>query len=238
MAASQILGPHRANKSHQASDLERTPAILCCIPRKSRTHAILLARGEGHCYLLRADNTQCSAQAHSYLGSLIGAIVQVRMSLHFRNSVSMVLTGRGSLGYCSRFVCRCVLPRRHSDSPIWRSNGPSRCRQPIAFLAAYCASVFRSAGLSLVLLFTSVHTVRVTQIYSHSFLLSSANICRRISSTRIGEKMQRGRCLLGCRYIITYYTIVAIIKREKHDTSSGEDMKNRNMKTVQDDDWA
>lgn len=77
----QFRGPDWPNKPYQAPSLERTAPIHGGLSRKSWAHPLLLRRGA--CLVsfifiwLSAVLTFCGLQAQSYIGSLIGAIVQV-----------------------------------------------------------------------------------------------------------------------------------------------------------------
>lgn len=79
-----------------------------------------------------STNTRVT-QAHSYLGSLIGAIVQVR-SCSCPSCLLVRLTTPSLLGHCPHLIRPRILSRGLPNPPFWRADGPPGCRQPASLL--------------------------------------------------------------------------------------------------------
>ena len=73
-------------------------------------------------------------QIQSYLGSLIGAIVQVRLPIQRISWSSSMLTFSVCAGHRTRFIRTRLLPRRHADAALRRPNGAARGGQPASVL--------------------------------------------------------------------------------------------------------
>jgi hypothetical protein len=125
----QILCVNWAYKPHKASHLERATTLLRHLLLIFGTDTLFFFGGEAHHQLhldFRADNF---LQAHSYLGSLICAIVQVRTPCYL---LYQPLTSTPDIGPC--LLRLGLFPRRSTDTPFRFPGGPTRCRESVTYI--------------------------------------------------------------------------------------------------------
>ena len=212
---SVLIGP--INHIKHLISKERLPFSIAYLTSLGLT--LYFSLGVSCPFLSYVNHIKVDTQAHSYLGSLIGAIVQVRSS--FPTRPCPTIDHLPLPGHCARLIRPRILPRGHPNAPLRRPDGPPRRREPASLLTRpsdYAAPPSAGAPAYYISPMSATYRsafVRSTRISQHAFLLSwtlTFSLCAYAAGAPDTSKTdtRSSNFVRRRRYIITYCTIVAV----------------------------
>ena len=141
-----LIGP--INHIKHLVSKERLPFSIAYLTSLGLTLYFSLGVRSFQSFITFLRSLTLGTQIQSYLGSLIGAIVQVRLPIQHVAWSSSVLTFSVYAGHRTRFIRTRLLPRRHADAALRRPDGAARGRQlaPVLILGCQpsCTRTYRS----------------------------------------------------------------------------------------------
>ena len=214
---SVLIGP--INHIKHLVSKERLPFSIAYLTSLGLT--LYFSLGVSCSFLSYVNRIKVDTQAHSYLGSLIGAIVQVRCS--FPTCPCPAIDYLRLPGHCACLIRPRIFPRGHSNSPLRRPDGPPRRREPASLLTRpsdYAAPPSAGAPAYYISPMSESATyrrafVRSTRISQHAFLLSwtlTFSLCAYAAGapdTSKTDTQQQLRVAVVAT-LLTYCTIVAV----------------------------